>query len=101
MPSFSSTLARGSSASSERAGMGGASSSDFSSVLAAAYAEQIQSPSMTAEWEEKLLGIEKGGYAPDSFMREIAGMVTDLVKNYETVKGVEINMPGNSSPPPW
>ena len=29
-------------------------------------------------------------------MREIAGMVTDLVKNYETVKGVEINMPGNS-----
>ena len=58
--------------------------------------EQIQSPSMTAEWEEKLLGIEKGGYAPDDFMREIAGMVTDLVKNYETVKGVEIRMPGNS-----
>ena len=23
-------------------------------------------------------------------------MVTDLVKNYETVKGVEIKMPGNS-----
>ena len=58
--------------------------------------EEIQSPTMTAEWEEKLLGIEKGGYAPDDFMREIAGMVTDLVKNYETVKGVEIKMPGNS-----
>jgi DNA topoisomerase-3 len=69
---------------------------DKGRALAAVVPEQIQSPSMTAEWEEKLLGIEKGGYAPDDFMREIAGMVTDLVKNYETVKGVEINMPGNS-----
>ena len=40
LPSFNSTLARGSSAFSERAGMGGASSSDFSSVLAATYARQ-------------------------------------------------------------
>ncbi len=69
---------------------------DKGRALAAVVPEQIQSPSMTAEWEEKLLGIEKGGYAPDDFMREIAGMVTDLVKNYETVKGVEIKMPGNS-----
>ena len=69
---------------------------DKGRALAAVVPEQIQSPTMTAEWEEKLLGIEKGGYAPDDFMREIAGMVTDLVKNYETVKGVEINMPGNS-----
>ena len=52
---------------------------------------------MTAEWEEKLLGIEKGGYAPDDFMREIAGMVTDLVKNYETVKGVQMDMPGKGT----
>ncbi len=29
-------------------------------------------------------------------MREIAGMVTDLVKNYETVKGVEINFVGRN-----
>ena len=56
---------------------------DKGRALAAVVPEQIQSPSMTAEWEEKLLGIEKGGYAPDDFMREIAGMVTDLVKNYE------------------
>ena len=69
---------------------------DKGRALAAVVPEQIQSPTMTAEWEEKLLGIEKGGYAPDDFMREIAGMVTDLVKNYETVKGVEIRMPGNS-----
>ncbi|MDE6589204.1 MAG: DNA topoisomerase III, partial [Oscillospiraceae bacterium] len=70
---------------------------DKGSALVAVVPEQIQSPAMTAEWEEKLLGIEKGGYAPDEFMREITGMVTDLVKNYETVKGVEINMAGNNT----
>ena len=70
---------------------------DKGSALVAVVPEQIQSPAMTAEWEEKLLGIEKGGYAPDDFMREITEMVTDLVKNYETVKGVEINMAGNNT----
>ena len=70
---------------------------DKGSALIAVVPEQIQSPAMTAEWEEKLLGIERGGYAPDDFMREIIGMVTDLVKNYETVKGVEVKMPGNNT----
>lgn len=65
---------------------------DKGSALIAVVPEQIQSPSMTAEWEEKLLGIEKGGYAPDAFMREIEGMVTALVKTYETVKGVRMDM---------
>ncbi|CAK7031661.1 MAG: DNA topoisomerase 3 [Bilophila sp.] len=65
---------------------------DKGSALIAVVPEQIQSPSMTAEWEEKLLGIEKGGYAPDAFMREIEGMVTALVKTYETVKGVKMDM---------
>ena len=65
---------------------------DKGSALIAVVPEQIQSPAMTADWEEKLLGIEKGGYTLADFMREIEGMVTDLVKNYETVKGVEMNM---------
>lgn len=70
---------------------------DKGSALIAVVPEQIQSPAMTAEWEEKLLDIERGGYAPDDFMREIIGMVTDLVKNYEAVKGVEMKMPGNNT----
>lgn len=70
---------------------------DKGRALIAVVPEQIQSPSMTAEWEEKLLGVEKGGYAPDDFMREITGMVTDLVKNYETVKGVQMDMPGKGT----
>lgn len=70
---------------------------DKGSALIAIMPEQIQSPAMTADWEEKLLGIEKGGYAPADFMREIAGMVTDLVNNYETVKGVEMDMGGRNT----
>ncbi len=66
---------------------------DRGNALLAVVPEQIQSSAMTAEWEEKLLGIEKGEYAPDAFMREITGMVTDLVENYETVKGVDMFMP--------
>ena len=48
--------------------------------------EQIQSPSMTADWEEKLLNIEKGEYSSESFMEEITGMIDSLVKTYEVVK---------------
>ncbi len=70
---------------------------DKGNALIAIVPEQIKAPAMTAQWEEKLLGIEKGGYAPADFMREIGSMVTDLVKNYETVEGVEINMPGSNT----
>lgn len=51
--------------------------------------EQIRSPSMTADWEEKLLGIEKGGYSPDSFMEEIKEMTASLVRTYEAAKDAE------------
>ena len=48
--------------------------------------EQIQSPSMTAEWEQKLLDVERGSYADSSFMDEIEEMITDLVKNYKSFR---------------
>ena len=70
---------------------------DKGCALIAVVPEQIQSPAMTAEWEEKLLGIEKGGYAPDAFMREIEAQVRDLVKTYETVKGVKMDMPNGNT----
>ncbi len=54
--------------------------------------EQIQSPSMTADWEEKLLRIEHGAYTPDAFMTEITDMVTDLVNTYEVTKGANTLM---------
>ena len=45
--------------------------------------EQIQSPSMTADWEEKLLLIEKGEYASENFMDEIKDVIAGLIQNYE------------------
>lgn len=58
--------------------------------------EQIQSPSMTAEWEEKLLMIERGQYAPDVFMAEITDMVRGLVETYEVVRDAEVLPPSRT-----
>lgn len=55
--------------------------------------EQLQSASMTADWEEKLLKIERGEYSPESFMTEINAMVSDLVDNYQVVKDAAVFMP--------
>ncbi len=54
--------------------------------------EEIQSPTMTAEWEQKLLEIEKGGIDPAEFMNEIDEMITNLVNTYEMVKDAEVVM---------
>ena len=65
---------------------------DKGNALVTVVPEQIQSPSMTAEWEEKLLAIEHGAYDSGTFMNEISGMISELVKNYEAVKGADILM---------
>ena len=51
--------------------------------------EQIQSASMTAEWEQKLLEVEKQDIASEDFMAEIKDMIVDLIETYEPVKGVD------------
>ena len=58
--------------------------------------EQIQSPSMTADWEEKLVRIERRDYEAEAFMKEIEEMVTSLVKTYEVVKGADVPMSKNT-----
>lgn len=58
-------------------------------ALIAVMLEQIQSPSMTAEWEQKLLDIEKGCFDDSSFMAGIEEMITDLVKNYKIIEDAE------------
>lgn len=55
--------------------------------------EQIQSPTMTAEWEEKLLCVEKSEYGADRFMEEINDMIRDLVENYKVISGAETLLP--------
>jgi DNA topoisomerase-3 len=57
--------------------------------------EQIQSPSMTAEWEQKLLAIEHGEYEATDFMEGINGMIANLVTTYEKVEGADALMNRN------
>ena len=54
--------------------------------------EAIQSASMTAEWEQKLLEVEKESYSADQFMDEIESMVKELVDTYEIVQDAEVLM---------
>ena len=59
--------------------------------------EQIQSPSMTADWEEKLLLIEKGEYASEDFMDEIKDVIAGLIQNYEVIQDSEVLMSKESN----
>ena len=52
--------------------------------------EEIQSPEMTADWETKLLQIERGEMEPSELMTEINTMITELGKNTEMKKGVDV-----------
>ena len=54
--------------------------------------EAIQSASMTAEWEQKLLEVERESYSSEQFMGEIEDMVRDLVDTYEIVPDAEVLM---------
>ena len=47
--------------------------------LIAVLPEQLQSPLLTAEWEQKLKQIEKGEASPEAFLNEINEMITSLV----------------------
>lgn len=68
---------------------------DKGTALITVMPEQIQSPSMTAEWEQKLLGIEHGEYEAADFMDGISGMIAGLVATYEKAKGADALMSRN------
>ena len=54
--------------------------------------EQIQSPVMTADWEEKLIEIEHEQYEADAFMNGIEEMIATLVSTYQVIEGAEVLM---------
>ena len=68
---------------------------DKGNALITVMPEQIQSPSMTAEWEQKLLSIEHGEYDAADFMDGISGMIAGLVTTYEKAKGADALMSRN------
>ncbi|MFI3214990.1 MAG: DNA topoisomerase, partial [Eubacteriales bacterium] len=55
--------------------------------------EDIQSPLLTAEWEEKLKEIEQGKLSSNAFLEEISSMTTSLVNTYECIKGADTLFP--------
>jgi len=59
--------------------------------------EQIQSASMTADWEEKLVKIEKREYDSTDFMQGIEDMISELVQTYEIIKDAEVLMPAKKA----
>ena len=65
---------------------------DKGKSLIAVIPEQIQSADMTADWESKLLRIERGEIKPETFMTEINGMMSSLVNTTEAVKGASALM---------
>ena len=65
---------------------------DKGKALITVIPEEIQSPEMTADWETKLLQIERGEMEPSEFMTEINTMITELVKNTEMKKGANALM---------
>lgn len=57
--------------------------------------EAIQSPQLTAEWEERLKLVECGELEAADFMSEISAMTADLVKTYEAIKGANVLFPSD------
>lgn len=51
--------------------------------------EQITSPTMTAEWENTLMQIERGKADADKFLSGIVGMTSELVKAYPFLSEAE------------
>ncbi len=65
---------------------------DKGKALITVMPEQIQSADMTADWEAKLLRIERGEMEPEEFMTEIKDMISSLVNTTEAVEGANMLM---------
>ena len=59
--------------------------------------EQLQSPLLTAEWENRLSQVQKGELEPEEFLDGIRGMLTDLVRDYRPVSGADILFPSSEN----
>ena len=65
---------------------------DKGKALITVMPEEIQSPELTADWETKLLRIERGEMEPEEFMVEIKDMISSLVNTTEAMKGANVLM---------
>ena len=63
------------------------------SSLVAVLPEALQSPLLTADWEQRLGQVERGELSPEDFMEGIAAMVKELVGTYQPVPGASVLFP--------
>ena len=55
--------------------------------------EELQSPLLTAEWEQRLLEVENGSLSEEEFMQGIEDLVSGLVRDCRAVPGAEALFP--------
>ena len=55
--------------------------------------ESLQSPLLTAEWEQRLKQVERRELAPKDFMDGIEALLRELVKTYKPIPGAEVLFP--------
>ena len=52
--------------------------------------EEIRSPLLTADWEQKLLEVERQELSADAFMKEIETMISSLVDTYVAIQDADV-----------
>lgn len=57
--------------------------------------EQLQSPSLTAEWEYRLKEIERSELEPEAFLEGISQMIKELVSTYQIIKNANVLFPSD------
>jgi len=65
--------------------------------LIAVLPEQLQSPLLTAEWEQRLKQIEKGEASPETFLQEINEMIASLVETAQRDPIADTLFPSNEN----
>ncbi len=59
--------------------------------------EQLQSPLLTAQWEQRLVEIQHGECTPEDFLDGICALLTDMVNTYRPVAGADILFPDDAN----
>ncbi len=67
-------------------------------LLIAKLPETIKSPHLTAEWEHRLLQIERGEAHPEEFITDISRYVSELVKAHEAEASNPVEQPVDPDP---
>ena len=66
---------------------------DIGTALITVLPEQLQSPQLTAEWEQRLKQIDQGKLPPEDFLADISDMLRELVQSYQPVPNAHTLFP--------